>query len=74
LFFKRWSDVYQEEYEEVLQKYKSEKVAREKFVHKLANIPKGCLWDEENHTQRVPLLTMPFLNHECNKNQYRNCD
>ena len=46
LFFKRLSDVYQEEYEEVLQKYKSEKVAREKFVHKLANIPKGCLWDD----------------------------
>jgi len=46
LFFKRLSDVYQEEFEEALRKYKSEKVARESFVHKLANIPKGCLWDD----------------------------
>jgi len=46
LFFKRLSDVYLEEYEEALQKYKSEKVAKESFVHKLANISKGCLWDD----------------------------
>jgi type I restriction enzyme M protein len=46
LFFKRLSDVYQDEYKEALQKYKSEKVAKESFVHKLANIPKGCLWDD----------------------------
>jgi type I restriction enzyme M protein len=46
LFFKRLSDVYQDEYKEALQKYKSEKVAKESFVHKLADIPKGCLWDE----------------------------
>jgi type I restriction enzyme M protein len=46
LFFKRLSDVYQDEYKEALQKYKSEKVAKESFVHKLADIPKGCLWDD----------------------------
>jgi type I restriction enzyme M protein len=46
LFFKRLSDVYQDEYKEALQRYKSEKVAKESFVHKLANIPKGCLWDD----------------------------
>ena len=46
LFFKRLSDVYQDEYEEAVQKYKSEKVAKESFVHKLADIPKGCLWDD----------------------------
>jgi len=46
LFFKRLSDVYQDEYKEALQKYKSEKVAKESFVHRLADIPKGCLWDD----------------------------
>jgi type I restriction enzyme M protein len=46
LFFKRLSDVYQDEYKEALQKYRSEKVAKESFVHKLADIPKGCLWDD----------------------------
>ncbi len=46
LFFKRLSDVYQDEYKEALQKYKSEKVAKESFVHKLADIPEGCLWDD----------------------------
>jgi len=46
LFFRRLSDVYREEYEEALQKYKSEKVASQSFVHKLANISKGCLWDD----------------------------
>jgi type I restriction enzyme M protein len=46
LFFKRLSNVYQDEYNEALQRYKSEKVAKESFVHKLADIPKGCLWDD----------------------------
>jgi type I restriction enzyme M protein len=46
LFFKRLSDVYQDEYKEALQRYKSEKVAKESFVHKLADIPNGCLWDD----------------------------
>jgi len=46
LFFKRLSDVYQDEYKEALQKYESEKVAKESFVHKLADIPEGCLWDD----------------------------
>jgi type I restriction enzyme M protein len=46
LFFKRLSDVYREEYDEALQKYKSEKVAKQSFVHKLADIPSGCLWND----------------------------
>jgi type I restriction enzyme M protein len=46
LFFKRLSDVYQDEYKEALGKYKSEKVAKESFVHKLADIPRDCLWDD----------------------------
>lgn len=46
LFFKRLSDVYEEEYEEALRKYKSERVAQEKFLHRLADIPTGCLWDD----------------------------
>jgi type I restriction enzyme M protein len=46
LFFKRLSDVYREEYDEALQKYKSEKVAKQSFVHKLADVPAGCLWDD----------------------------
>jgi type I restriction enzyme M protein len=46
LFFKRLSDVYAEEYEGALRKYESEKVAKESFIHKLADIPKNCLWDD----------------------------
>jgi type I restriction enzyme M protein len=46
LFFKRLSDVYQDEFKAALEKYKSEKVAKESFVHKLADIPNGCLWDD----------------------------
>ncbi|MCK4445389.1 MAG: type I restriction-modification system subunit M N-terminal domain-containing protein, partial [Thermoplasmata archaeon] len=44
LFFKRLSDVYLEEYEELLEKYGSEEIAKEKF-HEIL-IPEGCLWND----------------------------
>ncbi|HAW49637.1 TPA: type I restriction-modification system subunit M [bacterium] len=44
LFYKRLSDVYLEEYEETLEKYKDKEIAKEKF-HRF-NIPEGCLWDD----------------------------
>ena len=44
LFFKRLSDVYLEEYEELLEKYGSEEIAKKKF-HEIL-IPEGCLWND----------------------------
>jgi len=44
LFYKRLSDVYWEEYQENLEKYGDEKIAREKF-HRFV-IPSGCLWKD----------------------------
>lgn len=44
LFYKRLSDVYLEEYEETLEKYKDKDIAKEKF-HRF-NIPGGYLWDD----------------------------
>lgn len=46
LFFKRLSDVYLEEYKKTLAEYKSEEVARQRFFHRFAQIPEGCLWDD----------------------------
>lgn len=43
LFFKRLSDVWTEEYEQALQRYKSKEAARQKFVHRFM-IPEGCFW------------------------------
>lgn len=45
LFFKRLSDVWTEEYEQALQRYKSKEAAKQKFVHRFM-IPEGCLWDD----------------------------
>jgi hypothetical protein len=45
LFFKRLSDVWTEEYEQALQKYKNQAAAKQKFVHRFV-IPQGCLWDD----------------------------
>jgi type I restriction enzyme M protein len=45
LFFKRLSDVWIDEYEEGLEKYKSPEAAKQKFVHRFV-IPEGCLWDD----------------------------
>lgn len=45
LFFKRLSDVYLEEYEKALAEYKSEEVARQRFLHRF-EMPEGCLWDD----------------------------
>lgn len=44
LFYRRFSDVYCEEYLENLEKYGDEKIAREKF-HRFI-IPTGCLWKD----------------------------
>jgi len=44
LFYKRLSDVYLEEYEELLKKYGNEEIARKKF-HRFV-IPEGCLWED----------------------------
>src|SRR5713226_9346930 len=43
LFFKRLSDVWVDEYEQALAKYKNPEAAKQKFVHRFA-IPDGCLW------------------------------
>lgn len=45
LFFKRLSDVYLEEYEKALTKYKSKEVAQQRFLHRF-EITEGCLWDD----------------------------
>jgi type I restriction enzyme M protein len=45
LFFKRLSDVWIDEYELALKKYKNPDAARQKFVHRFV-IPDGCLWDD----------------------------
>lgn len=44
LFYKRLSDVFVEEYQENLEKYHDEDIAREKF-HRFP-IPRGCLWED----------------------------
>jgi len=44
LFYKRLSDVYVEEYEENIEKYGDESIAREKF-HRFV-ILQGCLWED----------------------------
>lgn len=44
LFYKRLSDVYLEEYEEILEKYEDKTIAKEKF-HRF-NIPDGSLWED----------------------------
>jgi type I restriction enzyme M protein len=45
LFYKRLSDVYLEEFEEAVAKYKDEKVAGEKLFHRF-DIPGDYLWGE----------------------------
>ena len=45
LFYKRLCDVYLEEFEEAVVKYKDERVAREKLFHRF-DIPGDCLWSE----------------------------
>ncbi len=45
LFFKRLSDVWTEEYEQALRKYKDPAAAKQKFVHRFI-IPEDCLWDD----------------------------
>jgi type I restriction enzyme M protein len=45
LFFKRLSDVWTEEYEQALHKYKDKAAAKQKFNFRFT-IPDGCLWDD----------------------------
>jgi type I restriction enzyme M protein len=45
LFYKRLSDVWEEEFEQALKKYKKEEAAKQKFVHRFI-IPDGCFWDD----------------------------
>jgi type I restriction enzyme M protein len=45
LFFKRLSDVWMEEYERALQKYKKPEAAKQKFVHRFI-MPDGCFWND----------------------------
>lgn len=45
LFFKRLSDVWTEEYEQALQKYKDQVAAKQKYIHRFT-ISDGCLWDD----------------------------
>lgn len=44
LFFKRLSDVYEEEYQALLERFKDEDIAKRKF-HRFT-IPDGCLWED----------------------------
>lgn len=44
LFFKRLSDVYEEEYRALLERFKDEDIAKKKF-HRFT-IPEGCLWGD----------------------------
>ncbi len=44
LFFKRLSDVYEEEYQALLERFKDEEIAKSKF-HRFT-IPGGCLWED----------------------------
>src|SRR3989337_2405756 len=45
LFYKRLSDVWKEEFEQALKRYKKEEAAKQKFVHRFI-IPDGCFWDD----------------------------
>jgi type I restriction enzyme M protein len=45
LFFKRLSDVWEEEFEAALQKYKDQKLAADPDEHRF-HIPKGCFWND----------------------------
>lgn len=43
LFFKRLSDVYEEEYEQLLKKHRNKQLAKDKSFHRF-QIPSGCFW------------------------------
>jgi type I restriction enzyme M protein len=45
LFFKRLTDVWKEEYEQALTKFKDPAAAKLKYAHRF-QIPDGCLWDD----------------------------
>ena len=45
LFYKRLSDVWIEEYEQAIKKYKNQEAAKQRFVHRFT-IPNGCFWND----------------------------
>jgi len=53
LFYKRLSDVWKEEFEQALRKYKKEEAAKQKFVHRFI-IPDGCFWDDIRKETKNP--------------------
>jgi type I restriction enzyme M protein len=53
LFYKRLSDVWREEFQGALRKYKKEEAARQKFVHRFI-IPDGCFWDDVRKETKTP--------------------
>jgi len=53
LFYKRLSDVWKEEFEQALKKYKKEDAAKQKFVHRFI-IPDGCFWDDVRKETKNP--------------------
>jgi type I restriction enzyme M protein len=53
LFFKRLSDVWIEEYEQALKKYKNKEAAQQKFVHRFT-IPEGCFWTDIRKETKNP--------------------
>jgi type I restriction enzyme M protein len=53
LFFKRLSDVWMEEFEEALKKYKNKEAAQQKFVHRFT-IPEGCFWADIRKETKNP--------------------
>jgi len=53
LFFMRLSDVWMEEYEQALQKYKNKEAAKQKFVHRFMN-PEGCFWTDVRKETKNP--------------------
>jgi len=60
LFFKRLSDVWMEEYEQALQKYRNKDAAKQNFVHRFM-IPEGCFWadvrkEAKNLGQRLNIV------------------
>src|SRR3989344_3735087 len=44
LFYKRMSDVWEEEYQEVMKEYKDETIARADYNHRF-QVPKDCQWN-----------------------------
>lgn len=53
LFYKRLSDVYLDEYEDKLEQFGDEEIARDTMFHR-AVIPEGCLWEDVRSIDIMP--------------------